>query len=344
MQEYQQFSTPPHIAYTVSWIANIDDKDVVLEPSADIGGLAMFGKMAGAGVIVNEYSERRLELMKSLPFDRYYKEDAAHLHNILPNDIKPTVVVMNPPFSATAGKMGNKRNTQFAKPYIEQALKRLEPGGRLVAIVGRGMAEGKPTFRDWWDELKKDYNVRANVSVGGYVYRKYGTIFDFQVLVIDKTGPTTKPVVKNMVTTLKRLTEVLEEIANDRPAISFSTKPTDTEPISEKTTDKSESGNQSDDAARSLVDDLGPGEPGSGDLRVAGDRGDREDEPVGYADTHVDEQQPAGGLGLSEKEPAAGTDATEKQQPGGSGGTSAGEPADESSGERGVDQQKSKVS
>ena len=52
----QQFSTPPNIAYLASWVANIDNKDTVLEPSAGIGGLASFAKADGAKVYVNELS------------------------------------------------------------------------------------------------------------------------------------------------------------------------------------------------------------------------------------------------------------------------------------------------
>ena len=57
--------------------------------------------------------------------------------------------------------------------HIEQALARVEPGGRLVAIVGDGM---KPVgtvsedcrrggtgaeFRDWWTKFGAKYDVRA---------------------------------------------------------------------------------------------------------------------------------------------------------------------------------------
>lgn len=42
MEAYQQFSTPPNIAYLAAWTANVDASDVVLEPSAGIGGLALW--------------------------------------------------------------------------------------------------------------------------------------------------------------------------------------------------------------------------------------------------------------------------------------------------------------
>lgn len=37
MQQYQQFSTPPNIAYIAAWAANISKADTVLEPSAGVG-------------------------------------------------------------------------------------------------------------------------------------------------------------------------------------------------------------------------------------------------------------------------------------------------------------------
>ena len=44
----QQFSTPPHYAYAVAPLANIDKNDVVLEPSAGTGGLTVQAIRHGA--------------------------------------------------------------------------------------------------------------------------------------------------------------------------------------------------------------------------------------------------------------------------------------------------------
>ena len=131
-QHFQRRQTLPH-CFTI----NINENDVVLEPSAGIGGLAIFAKANDAKVIVNELSDRRLALLKNLQFDEYFNENAEQINNILGDKIKPTIVIMNPPFSATAGRMGDKRSTKFAKAHIEQALKILQPGGRLVEIVGQ---------------------------------------------------------------------------------------------------------------------------------------------------------------------------------------------------------------
>ena len=210
----QQFSTPPNIAYLASWVANIDNKDTVLEPSAGIGGLASFAKADGATVYVNELSDSRLEMLKQLPFDGFFKENAEQINNILPDSVSPSVVLMNPPFSSTGGR--TKNSTKNAIPHIEQALLRLQDGGRLVAIVGKGMADDTPTFRNWYNELRKKYNIRANIGIDGENYKKYGTTFDVQMLVIDKTGPQTGDTITGTYKDMHEIPKLLEGIRNDR--------------------------------------------------------------------------------------------------------------------------------
>lgn len=210
----QQFSTPPNIAYLASWVANIDKSDTVLEPSAGIGGLASFAKADGAKVYVNELSESRLDMLKQLPFDGFFKENAEQIHNILPDSVSPSVVLMNPPFSSTGGR--TKNSTKNAIPHIEQALLRLQDGGRLVAIVGKGMADDTPTFRNWYNELRKTYDIRANVGINGENYRKYGTTFDVQMLIIDKTGPQKGKTITGNYDDLREIPQLLEEVRNDR--------------------------------------------------------------------------------------------------------------------------------
>lgn len=210
----QQFSTPPNIAYVAAWVANISESDVALEPSAGIGGLATFAKAFGAETIVNELSERRLGILKNMPFDTFYNENAEQIDNILPEDVKPTVVIMNPPFSSTGGR--TKNSTKNAIPHIEQALLRLEDGGRLVAILGQGMANDTATFKNWWNELRGQYNIRANIGINGENYRKYGTTFDVQLVVIDKTGPQTGETITGYYNNLEEIPALLEGVRNDR--------------------------------------------------------------------------------------------------------------------------------
>ena len=216
--EFQQFSTPPTYAYLANWVANLNANDSYLEPSAGIGGMALFGKNAGVReVVVNELSSRRLGVLQNMPFDRYFSENAEQLNNILPAEIQPTVIVMNPPFSSTAGRAQGQRDMMNGARHIEQALKRLNSGGRLVAIVGEGMAADRPAFRDWWRKIMAEYNVRANLGIEGTGYVKYGTTFDNQILVIDKTGPTSDAVVTGKVKSPADALNLLENVRATRP-------------------------------------------------------------------------------------------------------------------------------
>lgn len=218
MQSYQQFSTPPNIAYLAAWAANFDSKDVVLEPSAGIGGLALWPKAWGATVYGNELSERRLAFLDKLGLDGTFNLNAEQINNLLPDEIKPTAVIMNPPFSATAGRLATN-STANAKRHIEQALDRLEDGGRLVAILGKGMSDDAPAFRNWWNDLRSEYSIRANLRIDGENYKKYGTTWDVQLVVIDKTGPQTVKTITGEYKDLAETLNVLEGIRNDRERI-----------------------------------------------------------------------------------------------------------------------------
>ncbi|MDR2783727.1 MAG: strawberry notch family protein [Treponema sp.] len=219
MEKFQQFSTPPSIAYLANWTANVGADDIILEPSAGIGGIAVFAKKDGATVYVNELDKRRLEIIKNLPFDGFYNEDAEQINNIYGGKVEPTVIVMNPPFSSSAER--NIHNTKIGAKHIEEALKMLAPNGRLVAVVGQGMADDAPAFRSWWKGIKEEYNVKANIGIDGKNYNKYGTSFGIQMLVIDKTGATTEPVKTAFVEDLSDLQNLLGGIRNDRPSIQI---------------------------------------------------------------------------------------------------------------------------
>lgn len=186
--DLQQFSTPPAEALLVVTAAGIRPGMSVLEPSAGTGNIAVLARLAGADVDVNEIDERRkrlLELQEFAPMSF----DAERLDNLLPNGRCYDAIVMNPPFSATGGRVRG-HSTDFGARHVEQALLRVKPGGRLVAVVGRGMALDRPKFRAWWAEIEGRFRVRANVGLDGNAYAKFGTTFDHQILVIDHDGVT----------------------------------------------------------------------------------------------------------------------------------------------------------
>lgn len=244
MEEFQQFSTPPALSFVANWVANVKKDDVMEEPSAGTGDLAIWSKMVGAKLILNELSPRRQALLGALfPEATIFKENAEQLDNVLPTDFKPTVVVMNPPFSSTAGRVQGQRDTTNGARHLEQSLKRLEQGGRLVAIVGNGMAADKPAFASWWKDVQAKYNVRANIGISGREYAKYGTTFDNQILVIDKNGATTQPILTGKVDSVADLPALLEGIRNDRQHIQSTPDKQASRPNTPPVSDTIQSGN-----------------------------------------------------------------------------------------------------
>ena len=65
-ESLQQFSTPIGLAYVASVAAAITPADVVLEPSAGTGLLAILAELAGASLILNEFADSRAGILAQL--------------------------------------------------------------------------------------------------------------------------------------------------------------------------------------------------------------------------------------------------------------------------------------
>ena len=100
-QALQQFSTPIPLGFCAAAAAAITPADLVLEPSAGTGLLAILAELAGGALALNELADTRSGLLARLfpgiPVSRF---DAAQIDDHLDADIRPSVVLMNPPFSA----------------------------------------------------------------------------------------------------------------------------------------------------------------------------------------------------------------------------------------------------
>jgi hypothetical protein len=187
--EFQQFSTPPALALLAAKLLDLKQDDVALEPSAGTGSLAIWPHSMGLRVICNEINERRRALLQTELGLETHAVDAEMLNDVLPAEIRPTVILMNPPFTATGGRV-TQHHGKYGLRHIESALQRLAEGGRLVAIAGENLSFERPAFTGWWQKIAGSYNVRANYGLDGKLYRKYGTQWGVQILVIDKVGPT----------------------------------------------------------------------------------------------------------------------------------------------------------
>ena len=184
-QTLQQFSTPAGLAYVASCAAAMHKGDHVLEPSAGTGMLAIHAALARAGLTLNELAETRAALLARLfPDIGVSHHDGASIDDRLATSVRPSVVLMNPPFSAAAHVEGTMRDA--ALRHIASALARLEPGGRLVAITGAGCHPDAPAWRPWFERLQDMGRVVFTAAVDGQVYARHGTTIDTRLTVIDK--------------------------------------------------------------------------------------------------------------------------------------------------------------
>ncbi|MGH6852076.1 MAG: strawberry notch-like NTP hydrolase domain-containing protein, partial [Methylocella sp.] len=184
-QALQQFSTPIALGLAASAAAAITPADLVLEPSAGTGLLAILAELAGGSLVLNELAETRAGLLDHLfPGIAVTRFDAAHIHDHLDAGVTPSVVLMNPPFSAVAHV--DRRMADAALRHISSALARLADGGRLVAITGASFAPDNPAWTDAFRHLQERGRIVFSAAIDGSVYAKHGTTIDTRLTVIDK--------------------------------------------------------------------------------------------------------------------------------------------------------------
>jgi predicted RNA methylase len=184
-QALQQFSTPITLGFVAGLAAGVTSADLVLEPSAGTGLLAIFAEMAGASLILNELAESRAGLLDQLfPAVSVTRFDAAHIHDHLDAGIRPSVILMNPPFSAAAHVEG--RVADAALRHVGSALARLAEGGRLVAITGANLSPYNPVWRQEFVRLQERGRVVFSAAIDGRVYARHGTSTDTRLTVIDR--------------------------------------------------------------------------------------------------------------------------------------------------------------
>ena len=180
-QALQQFSTPLPLAWVASIAAGIKPDDTVLEPSAGTGMLAIFAEISDAHLALNEIAETRAALLHRLfPEAVMSRHDAASIDDRLEGDIIPSIILMNPPFSAAVNVNGRAHEGDFH--HVCSALARLPQGGRLVAITGHNFPVEKLSGA-----------VRFTCTIDGSVYSKHGTSFETRLTVVDKSPESITP-------------------------------------------------------------------------------------------------------------------------------------------------------
>ena len=182
---YQQFSTPVPLGLAAIAAAAITPRDIVLEPSAGTGLLAILAEISGGSLLLNELAETRADLLGQLfPALTVTRVDAAQIDDHLAASAVPSIIMMNPPFSVMANVSG--RMADAAARHVASALARLADGGRLVTITGANFGPEQPAWRDAFVRLQERGRVVFTAAIDGSVYARHGTTIETRLTVIDK--------------------------------------------------------------------------------------------------------------------------------------------------------------
>jgi predicted RNA methylase len=181
----QQFSTPIALGFAAAEAAAIISSDLVLEPSAGTGLLAIFAELAKARIALNEIADTRAALLVRLFRDTVVtRHNAEQIHDRLDPEIRPSAVLMNPPFSASPHLDG--RFADAAIRHVSSALARLAEGGRLVVITGHNVGPDQPAWRESFVRLQQKGRVVFSTTIAGQAYARHGTTMDTRLTVIDR--------------------------------------------------------------------------------------------------------------------------------------------------------------
>lgn len=180
--EFQQFSTPLDLAWLAGHAARLMPGDCVLEPSAGTGMLAVHASRRRLPMILNERDPQRAALL-SLAFNQLVTHhDAEFVDDRLEPDCTPSVILINPPFarSETRG-----RDRHAGARHLLSAMRRLGPGGRCVAIMAPGFAQGG-TDAKGYEAVAGQVPPRWEVTIDGRPYAKHGTSISIRLLIYDR--------------------------------------------------------------------------------------------------------------------------------------------------------------
>ncbi|HXQ46067.1 MAG TPA: strawberry notch family protein [Caulobacteraceae bacterium] len=168
-----QFSTPPELGALAVLAAQVRPGDLVLEPSAGAGLLAILAEACGGALTLNERAAARSALLEGLfPLAARSQHDAVHLPDVLRTSGAFHVTLVNPPF-------------QHLEAHLEAALAGLADGGRLAAIVPARLFEDAAAMRG----LAARGRIVLRLAFPARAYAKHGTSVETGLLVIDRCAP-----------------------------------------------------------------------------------------------------------------------------------------------------------
>lgn len=142
MERFQQFSTPLPMGLAALAAAKITHADLVLEPSAGTGLLAILAEIAGGALALNELAETRADLLRLLfPGRPVARFDAAQIDDHLDAGLRPSVILMNPPFSAVANVEGRTAFESAKQRFFGHLLTSMKTP-TLIASIAADLVAG----------------------------------------------------------------------------------------------------------------------------------------------------------------------------------------------------------
>ncbi|WP_367280203.1 strawberry notch-like NTP hydrolase domain-containing protein, partial [Sphingomonas sp.] len=212
--DLQQFSTPLPLAWLAAKAAALRPDDVVLEPSAGTGLLAAFGRRQGCTLVLNERDPSRAAILQAGFGGTVFSIDAEFIDDALPAAVRPSVVLINPPFSRSAQR---GRDRHAGARHLRSALMRLAPGGRCVAIMPSAFAPdgaGANGYRS----VSRAVPPRAEITISGQPFVKHGTSVSVRLCVFDKgwTGLVECATVSSLDQALDLVRALPPRLSNDR--------------------------------------------------------------------------------------------------------------------------------
>jgi hypothetical protein len=239
----QAYSTPAPLAFAASRMAQISEGDKVGEPTGGNGMLLM--EVAPNNAVVNELNNDRAGNLRSAGFD-VTQNNAATSALAPPKSLD--ALVMNPPFGAVRDDAGNTVTYTILPEYttgeidhaiVFKSLEAMKDDGNAVLIIGGTLAESEQgrkeayrgrAKRQFFFNLQQQYNVVDHFTVGGDLYKKQGTTYPVDVIVIRGRGQSARALpaadLPPIITTWAQLQEKLngnnDGMGASRPGIAGS--------------------------------------------------------------------------------------------------------------------------
>ncbi len=222
-ERFQQFSTPITLGFVAAEAAALTEADLVLEPSAGTGLLAIFAGLARARLALNEIAETRAGLLARLFRDSgtVTRHNAEQIHDHLDPGVRPSVVLMNPPFSVSPHVEGRLKEATIR--HLASGLARLAEGGRLVAITGRNVGPDQPAWRESFVGLQQKGRVVFTAALAGQAYARHGTTTETRLIVIDRIpaeDPRSFPAAPAMAATAADLLDCVTRLVPPRASVT----------------------------------------------------------------------------------------------------------------------------